>query len=112
MTPVRLRRQMVLERPEQVPDGAGGFSLVWVAVGQIWADVRPASGRDVGGEEVTLSSISYRVTLRAAPVGDDRRPVAGQRLREGGRRFPIVAVTERDDSGMYLTCHVREEEQI
>lgn len=112
MKPVRLRRLLDLERPERLADGAGGFDLTWVSVGRLWADVQPATGRDVGGEEVTLSSIAYRVIVRAAGPGTDRRPVPGQRFRDGLRRFPILAVTERDDSGLYLTCHVREEEQI
>ncbi|MFN4172368.1 MAG: head-tail adaptor protein [Pseudorhodobacter sp.] len=89
----------------------GGHALTWAAVGQVWAEVLPGSGREVGGEEMLLASVPYRVTLRAAPVGAPQRPVPGQRFRDGTRIFDILAVTERDPDGRYLRCFVREEVQ-
>ena len=41
-------------------------------------------------------------------MGSDRRPVAEQRFRKGGRMFAIRGVTEADDRGAYLTCWVEE----
>ena len=37
------------------------------------------------------------------------RPRPDQRLREGARIFTILAVTERDPEGRFLTCITREE---
>ncbi|MBN2630086.1 MAG: head-tail adaptor protein [Rhodobacteraceae bacterium] len=110
MKAVHLTRLLVLEQPMQTPDGAGGYATSWAEIGTLWAEVLPGAGRDTGGEEVTLSRIPYRITVRAAPEGSDRRPVPGQRLRQGGRLFRILAVTERDAAGQYLTCFSREEE--
>lgn len=112
MKPVRLRRLLTLEASVKVPDGAGGYALVWGEVGKIWGELQPVTGRDQGGEEVVLSRVSYRITVRAAPPTSDRRPVPGQRFRDGTRRFVILAVTERDDTGLYLTCFVREEDPV
>ena len=109
MRPVQLNRNLVLQRPVSVPDGAGGFSVIWEEVGRLWAEILPGQGRDVGGEEVTLSTVAYRITVRGAPVASPQRPVPGQRLTEGTRVFAVVAVTERDASGHYLTCFAREE---
>lgn len=109
MKVVRLRRLLVLETSIKVPDGAGGFTLAWAEVGRMWAEILPASGKDIGSEEVLLSLVPYRITVRAAPTGSGRRPVPGQRFRDGSRRFAIAAVTERDDGGLYLTCFAREE---
>lgn len=109
MKPVHLNRVLTLEQPVATPDGAGGFSTVWQAVGTLWAEISPGSGRDAGGEEITLASVPYRITLRGAPVGSPRRPVPGQRLTEAGRVFQVLAVTERDAAGRYLTCFAREE---
>ncbi|MEH6776306.1 MAG: head-tail adaptor protein [Cereibacter changlensis] len=106
---VELGRALVLERPVRVADGAGGHAESWVALGTLWAEVAPGSGRDVAGEEVTLASVPCRITVRAAPFGAPSRPVAGQRFREGGRVFAILAVSERDAGGRYLTCFAREE---
>ena len=104
-----LNRALTLEAATRAPDGAGGFLTVWAALGTLWAEVTPGSGRDPAGEELTLTSVPYRITVRAAPVGAANRPKPEQRLKEGQRLFAILAVTERDPAGRYLTCFCREE---
>lgn len=104
-----LNRALVLEGVTRVSDGAGGFSETWAALGTLWAAVAPGSGRDVPGEELVLSSVPYRITVRGAPYGSASRPKPEQRFREGARIFTILAVTERDPDGRYLTCFAREE---
>lgn len=108
MTP-HLTRKLVLEGRVNAADGAGGFSESWAVLGTLWAEVLAGTGRDVPGEEVTLSSIPYRITVRGAPQAAPSRPTAEQRFREGARVFRIVAVTERDGGGQFLTCFAREE---
>ncbi len=109
MKPVHLDRLLTLEQSVVAPDGAGGFSTLWEAIGTHWAEIAPGTGRDVSGEETTLATVPYRITLRGAPVGSPRRPLAGQRLTHGARVFQVLAVTERDAVGQYLTCFAREE---
>ena len=109
MSAVRLVRELVLEARRTEPDGAGGYRESWVPLGHHWAEVVAGSGRDIPGEEVTLSSVPYRITVRAYPVGSDGRPVPEQRFREGTRIFRIIAVAERDRAGRYLLCFAREE---
>lgn len=109
MTVVSLKRLLVQERAVQASDGAGGFSISWEALGSIWAEIMPGAGRDAGGEEVTLTSVPYRITVRGAPQGSARRPAAGQRFRDGARVFRILAVAERDAAGQHLNCFCREE---
>lgn len=100
---------MVLEGPTRVADGAGGFALAWAVRGVVWAALKPGSGREVAGEEVFVSQAPYRITVRGAPVGSEARPKAEDRLRDGTRIFTILAVTEADPRGQYLTCFAREE---
>ena len=104
-----LNRPLVLEAPERLADGAGGFTLTWTALGTLWAEVVPGSGREAAGVEVTTAQVPYRITTRAAPIGSSQRPKAEQRLRDGARIFTILAVSERDARGQYLTCFAREE---
>lgn len=104
-----LNRALVLEGAVRVSDGAGGYAESWAALGTLWAAVLPGSGRDVPGEEVTLASVPYRIVVRGAPHGTVSRPKPEQRFREGARLFTILAVTERDPVGRYLTCFAREE---
>lgn len=104
-----LNRKMVLERAERAADGAGGFTQAWVPVGTLWAALKPGSGRERFGAGVTVSTVPWRITVRAAPVGAPQRPEPDQRLREGGRVFRITAVAERDPDARYLTCFATEE---
>lgn len=109
MTAPKLNRRLMLEEAQRVPDGAGGFALNWVGLGVLWASVDPGSGRERAGEFVTLSSVGYKFTVRAAPDGAPSRPKPDQRFREGARVFRITAVTDGDAGGGYLTCFAQEE---
>ena len=109
MSEPQLNRPLVLERPVQVADGAGGFALSWQTVGTLWGEIRAGSGRDPAGVEITLATVPYRITVRGAPVGSPQRPVPEQRFRDGTRVYHILAVTERDADGLYLSCFSREE---
>ena len=108
-TPVVLSRKLVLERSLAAPDGAGGFARSWETLGTVWAEVVARSAQSADGGAVSLATGRYHITLRGAPMGDERRPEPGNRFRDGDRVFAIEAVTERDGQGRYLLCHVIEE---
>lgn len=102
-------RRMALEGRVTTPDGAGGFVAGWQKRGELWAAFAPAqmgTGQEAGQPS---AAPRYRVTLRAAPVGSPRRPVAGERLVEGARRFDILAVSESALGAGWLTLLVEEE---
>ena len=107
---VMLNRPLVLENPVEVADGAGGLTVSWVPLGVLWGEVKPSSGREIGGEEVLIAAVGFRITVRGAVVGSPRRPRPEQRFRDGARVFVILAVTERDLSGAFLTCFAQEEQ--
>lgn len=104
-----LRRRLLLETPERLPDGAGGFTRAWLTLGALWAEVTPLQGRDIAAGGASMSQTGHRIVTRAAPEGSAMRPRPDQRLREGARIFTILAVTERDPEGRFLTCITREE---
>lgn len=104
-----LNRKLVLESPEDTADGAGGFVQGWVALGTLWAEVKAGSGREGAQDGVPVSSQTYRITVRGAPVGSLMRPAADQRFRDGARTFVIRAVAEADAQGRFLTCIAQEE---
>lgn len=109
MSALRMNRALVLEAPQDVPDGAGGFDRLWLPQGMLWAAVSARTGRLARGAAGPSSVSSYRIVVRAAPPGDPQRPVPGQRFREGTRVWRIEAVTERDAGARYLTCFAEEE---
>lgn len=109
MEQVHLLRKLVLEAPDKVSDGAGGFIESWTTRGVVWADMKARTGRGRDGGEVSLARMAYRIVVRAAPQGAVSRPVPGMRFREGLRIYLIEAVAERDPQGRYLTCFASEE---
>lgn len=110
MRRVVLNRKLVLEEPQRVADGAGGYRKVWLALGVLWAEIRAGAGREREGiGTATVSSVPYRITVRAAPAGAPSRPRPEQRFRDGDRIFRIMAVAERDADAKYLECAAREE---
>ncbi len=109
MNAPRLNRRLTLENREQVPDGHGGFTQTWTALGVLWAEVTPRTGREATSVGIPVSRVGYRIVVRGAPFGSGQRPVAGQRFRDGTRLFPIQAVTENDLNGRYILCFADEE---
>ena len=104
-----LSRKLVLEDPVQVSDDAGGLTTTWTPLGVHWAQITPGTGRERLDSSLPRSIIPLRILVRASPVSSNARPHAGQRFVEGARVFNIIAITERDPSGRYLTCHAEEE---
>ncbi len=104
-----LNRKLVLEEASRTPDGAGGWSETWSAIGTHWAEMQALSGREKGDDLSVISGAGYRFILRAAPYGAPSRPRPEQRFRAGSRIFRILAVSDHDPAGRYIACHVREE---
>lgn len=104
-----LNRKLVLEEAQRLPDGAGGFTETWVALGTLWAEIVTGTGRERAAETITVSSIPFRITVRAAAPGAASRPKPEQRFVSGARIFRILAVTEHDDNPQYLVCFAQEE---
>jgi len=113
MSAPRLTVPLVLESPVREPDGMGGFALSWQEVGRIWAEMRSGAGAERFAEVGAQSVVTWRITVRAAPAGDARRPRPEQRLRLGegadAGRFRIEAVAESDPQGRWLVCVAKEE---
>lgn len=110
MTPaMRLNRKLVLEEPVEVADGAGGVNRSWVPLGIVWADIRQLSGRELQLQELPVSAVNCRITVRATPYGAPSRPRADQRFVEGNRVYRIVAVSDIGPDLRYLVAHAREE---
>lgn len=112
MSVPRLNRQLVLEAPDMLSDGAGGYVRGWAPLGIIWAEVTARTGRETAQSGAPVSRMAYKVTVRGAPEGSDARPAAQQRFREGDRIFTIEAVSEADPEGRYLICYAKQEQVV
>jgi head-tail adaptor len=105
-----LNRRLVLEGRERVPDGLGGYSETWLALGVHWADVTPRRGRAAEQDTLPSAATPVDIVMRAMAPGRPGRPRPDQRFREGLRVYRIEAVTEADPGARFLVCHAVEEE--
>lgn len=104
-----LTRRLVLENPVRTPDAAGGFSVAWTDLGALWCEVAMNAPRLSDGPGAAEQRTPLRITTRGAPLGAPSRPVPGQRLRDGTRRFLIEAVQDLPPLGQWLLVLAREE---
>lgn len=105
----RLTSKLGLEQLVAVPDGAGGQHESWEALGTVWGEVKPRTGRESSGEAGQVSVTGFRIAVRAYPVGHSARPLPEQRFRDGTRVFRINSVTEADPEARFLMCICDEE---
>lgn len=103
-----LNRPMVLETRALTSDGGGGQVDAWVAVGTLWAAIERPTARLVADGAREVPALRVRIIVRAAPNGQARRPLPGQRLRQGDRIFAIQAVSEHDRKGRFLQLWAEE----
>jgi head-tail adaptor len=112
MSAPHLTHALVLEAPEQLPDGAGGYTEGWLPQGTLWAEITARTGRETRQAGAPVSRTGFRIVVRGAPFGSPDRPRPQQRLRDGQRVFNITAVAERDPEGRYLICYAQEEQVV
>jgi SPP1 family predicted phage head-tail adaptor len=90
-----LRDQIIIQSEVQATDGQGGYSLTWGTLATVWADIQPASGREIFQAQMLRGVVTHKITMRN-PVGrDDEEP----RQLKGTRAFNIRAVDQRGRAG-------------
>mgnify|MGYP002653473144 CR=1 FL=1 len=109
MAAPKLMVPLTLEAKDRQPDGMGGYRVVWRVLGLVHGQLSSGSGRMRGAEAGPESVTQWKITLRAFPPGDPRRPVPGQRLRMGARIFRIDALAEEGAVGRHLVVVAQEE---
>lgn len=99
-----LRRRIALEAAVDAPDGAGGFTRTWTAVGAVFGAVRPLRLRDGGEDGRPVGVVTHEITLRRRAV------TGGMRLVADGVRYRVVAVEDADPARRFVTCLCEEEQ--
>jgi SPP1 family predicted phage head-tail adaptor len=98
-----LRRRLVLEAAVATSDGLGGTTQAFETVAALWAQVEWLAGGEHWRRGRPEQAATHRVTMRWRAGVD-----AGQRLRDGERRFDIRSVADPDGSRRRLVCDVLE----
>lgn len=105
-----LRHRLELISPERLDDGAGGFTRADVVQGVVFADIRPASMREIDAAGRLEMQITHVITIRFRA---DLLPCQGWRARwsdRAGRHREayIETATDPDERGRFLELTARE----
>lgn len=96
-----LNRPVRIERPVEVDNGAGGKTVTWVKVHDLWAKMRPGRGREtmVGG--VLTAYTAEVITVRWFPGISEKWRVVFE-----GRTFNIRDIADIDEMHQFyeLAC--------
>jgi SPP1 family predicted phage head-tail adaptor len=105
ISPSDLRHRLTLEQLQREDDDGGGFVESWVAVAELWADLRPVGGSENVEADRLAGRVTHEVSLRyRAGI----QPA--MRFRKGERLFHIVSVITIDERNRWLTCQCEERE--
>ncbi|MCF4166477.1 phage head closure protein [Zavarzinia compransoris] len=61
----RLRERIAFERPEIDTDGAGGGTLAWIPVADVFAAVEAETGHEPVEADAREAQVTWRITIRA-----------------------------------------------
>jgi len=94
-----LRRRVMLETPQETPDGAGGLVRVYAPLVKIFVKIEAIGAQGGFVEQRQEQQATYRATLRwRADV------VCQMRFTFSGRQLLIEAVDDPDASRRFLVC--------
>lgn len=95
----RLDARLMLQTPARVADGAGGATVGWSLVDEVWGHVRAVGGAERLDAEGLKGRVTHEVFIRhREDVGPEKRFLIGPRALD------IRAVIETGGRRRYLKC--------
>lgn len=90
-------------------DGAGGFTRSDTVEAEVWAEIRPASPREVSAAARLEVRLTHIITIRTGDV----TPTQGMRVRWDDRRGTtrtayVEAVADKEEAGRFWELQCRE----
>lgn len=99
----RLDRRLTLQSMSRTADGAGGASVAWSLVAEVWGAVTGVSGAERMDAEGLKGQVTHQVRIRHR---DGVSP--GMRFLFGTRELDIRAVIEIGGRRRFLKCMCEE----
>lgn len=95
-----MRVRLVLEKPQETPDAAGGVHRTYAAAATFWARVEPLQAQERIAADSAGQSLTHRISLRWTALAD-----ASCRFRLGPSRiFTVRTVLDPDERRRWLLC--------
>ena len=99
-----LNKRLVIERPQQTPDGVGGADTGWVEFASVWAGIKPRFAGEKLHGDVVYAKATHTITIRhLAGLKPDMR------FRLGSRIFEILSIINVDETDRWLKCFCSEQ---
>lgn len=94
-----LRHRLAVEAPIRTAEDGGAASYTWTGTGSVYAQVKPAGGREIVAADGQASRVTHEVMIRYN-AGID----ATMRFVEGTRILDIRAALDVDGRRRWLRC--------
>lgn len=94
---MNLNKMVTIQKRGQTQDSAGQRRDTWQKVADVWASVRPVSGRNFFAASGERADVSHEIILRHGPTVK-----AGDRIMLGARTFEVVRPFNVDERDRYL----------
>lgn len=109
----RLRRRITIEQPAETASARGGVTANWTTFLTTWAQIEPATAREVEAARQRWGEVSHKVTIRWP--GASRKPTNKMRVNytlgpEAARYFDIRGVINVDEQRRELNLFCVEHE--
>ncbi len=98
-----LRHRIRIEKSQRSPDGAGGATLAWHTLAEVWAAVWPRAVTEQFAQDRVAGSATHDIWIRYRP-----NIVPEMRIRWGTRLFDIRGVIDVEERRRWLKCIVEE----
>lgn len=95
--PGSMDQRIELQRLSRIPDGGGGYSEEWATYAEVWAEVRPLSGRERYQAQQVEASANYRIRIYNR---DDISPA--DRILWRGKLLNIRFIADAGSRALYL----------
>ena len=94
-----LRHRVTIESPARTADEAGGATIDWQSVAEVWAAIWSRSAGEIFSADRIAGIATHDIWIRhRSDVTPDMR------IRCGNRVFAILGAIDVDDRGRWLKC--------
>ena len=98
-----LRHRITIQYPIRIPDGLGGWTVIWFGAATVWAAIWPVSAAETMQAQQSAMTITHRIRIRYRAVMR-----AGWRIAYAGRYFNIVSIIDPNTSHRWLDVMCKE----
>lgn len=100
-----LRKRISVQSEQQTADGAGGYTLTWTTLATLWADIVPATGRELYTAGHLEGRVTHKITTRWRA---DLAVTSDMRIAYNTRVFNIHAVMNDGENNQWMILLVEE----